>query len=81
MKMTEQHFTHMQQALSPLDTQERRAAYESAALTTLRYQWDLVRGAGLMQWLCDFLYPYLNDAHIQTALNRIVKPLNQVRSN
>jgi len=44
-------------------------------LTTTRYQWDIVRHAGLMTWVCDTLYEYLNDTHIQTALNKIVKPL------
>jgi hypothetical protein len=34
-----------------------------------------VRAAGLTQWLCDTIYPYANDDHIQTALNRLVKPL------
>jgi len=29
----------------------------------------------LMSWLCGTLYAYLDDQHIQTALNKIVKPL------
>jgi hypothetical protein len=75
MKITSDHFDAMALALSSVDTPERRAAYRAANLTTRRYQWDLVRIAGLMSWLCDNLYKYLNDDHIQTALNRIVKPL------
>lgn len=75
MKMQPEHFKHMQKALSVCDTDFYRARYEAANLTTLRYQWDMVRHAGLMSWLCDTLYTYLNDDHIQTALNKIVRPL------
>jgi hypothetical protein len=75
MKIKPVHFEALSLALSPVDTPERRAAYREAGLSTRRYQWDLVRIAGLMTWLCDNLYSYLNDDHIQTALNRIVKPL------
>ena len=75
MKITSAHFETLSLALGSVDTPERRAAYREANLTTRRYQWDLIRAAGLMSWLCDNLYKYLNDSHIQTALNRIVKPL------
>jgi len=75
MKITSSHFETLSLALGSVDTPERRAAYRKAGLSTRRYQWDLVRIAGLMTWLCDTLYKYLNDDHIQTALNRIIKPL------
>lgn len=75
MKIKPVHFETLSLAISSADTPERREAYRAAGLTTRRYQWDLVRIAGLMSWLCDNLYKYLNDDHIQTALNRIVKPL------
>lgn len=79
MKMQPSHFAHLQQALAPLDTDFHRSRYAAAGLSTRRYQWDMVRHAGLMSWLCDTLYPYLNDTHIQTALNKIVKPLEQAQ--
>lgn len=75
MKMQPQHLEHMRAAIAKFDTDFYRARYAAAGLTTRRYQWDLVRAAGLMPWLCDTLYTYLNDSHIQTALNKLIKPL------
>lgn len=75
MKMTPEHFSHLQHNLLKYDTEFHRSRYIAAGLSTTRYQWDMVRHAGLMSWVCDTLYSYLNDTHIQTALNKIVKPL------
>ena len=75
MKMQHQHIEHIRAAVAKLDTDFHRSRYAAAGLTTKRYQWDLIRAAGLMPWLCDTLYAYLNDTHIQTALNRVIKPL------
>ena len=75
MKIKPEHFAHLSAALAKVDTDFHRGRYANAGLSTRRYQWDAVRAAGLMPWLCDTLYTYLNDEHIQTALNRIVKPL------
>lgn len=75
MKMQPQHLEHMRAAIVNFDTEFHRSRYAAAGLSTRRYQWDLVRAAGLMPWLCDTLYTYLNDDHIQTALNKLIKPL------
>ena len=75
MKIKPEHFAHMRATIAPLDTDFHRARYAAAGLSTTRYQWDLLRHAGLMTWLCDTLYAYLDDVHIQTALNKIVAPL------
>ena len=75
MKMLPEHFAHMRARLATVDTSFHRGRYESAGHTTKRYQWDAVRYAGLTPWLCDTLYKYLNDEHIQTALNKIIPPL------
>lgn len=45
--------------------------YKDAGLSDKRYRWDLVRYAGLMPYICDVLYKYLNDTHIDTALKNI----------
>jgi len=75
MKIKPEHFEHLRETVSKYNTDFHRSRYVAAGLTTRRFQWDLVRHAGLMPWLCDTLYKYLNDDHIQTALNRIIKPL------
>lgn len=77
MKIKPDHLAHLSAALSKIDTDFHRARYAAAGLSTRRYQWDAVRAAGLMPWLCDTLYTYMNDDHIQTALNRVIKPLEQ----
>lgn len=75
MKMTSEHFAQLEALLRPHDTAFHRDRYAVAGHSTRRYQWDLVRHAGALPFICDSLYQYLNDDHIQTALNRIIKPL------
>jgi len=78
MKIKSEHFEYLCDAVAKYDTDIRRSNYAAAGLSTRRFQWDLVRHAGLMPWICDTLYKYLNDNHIQTALNRIIKPLEAI---
>lgn len=75
MKIKPEHLEHMRQALAKLDGDFHRSRYQAAGLSTKRYQWDLLRAARLMPWVCDTLYTYMDDMHIQTALNKLVKPL------
>lgn len=75
MKITPEHLAIMKQAIIPMDTEEKRAIYKAAGLSDKRYQWDLLRQAGLIPFVCDTLYRYSHDSHIDTALRSIVKPL------
>lgn len=77
MKIHGDHLAHLRATIEPLDTKERRAAYVAAGLSDKRYRWDLTYAAGLTPWICDTLYPYCNDDHIDTALRRIVPPLDR----
>ncbi len=43
-----------------------------------RLRWDLAYCAGLNSWICAVLYQYLDDSHIDTALRKVVKELNNV---
>lgn len=76
MKMTKEHFDYIAAKIGALDTSALRAAYSGAGLSLKRYQWDIARQVGLLPFICDTLYQYLNDDHIQTALNRIVTSLD-----
>jgi hypothetical protein len=40
-----------------------------------RLRWDLLYYAGLSGWICDNLYSYLDDSHIDTALRYIIKDI------
>jgi hypothetical protein len=75
MKITNEHLATMATMVQPLDTPEKRDAYRAQNLTDKRYRWDLVYMAGGTRFICDALYPYLDDSHIDTALRSIVKPL------
>jgi hypothetical protein len=66
----------------PHDTAQRRAEYAAKGLSDKRYRWDLSYLSGnannpesCTRFVCDTLYTYLNDSHIDTALRSIVKPL------
>lgn len=75
MKIHSEHFSALAAMVQPLDTPEKRAAYRAQNLTDKRYRWDLAYAAGCTRFICDALYSYLDDTHIDTALRAIVKPL------
>ena len=56
---------------SPLSGLKRK--YKELGLSDERFRWDILNHAGLTKWVCDNLYPYLNDSHIDTALKRITE--------
>ncbi len=75
MKITAEHFAQLDAMLTPLDTTERRIDYKAKGLTDMRYRWDLTYAAGCTTFICNVLYEYMNDVHIDTALRSIVEPL------
>lgn len=75
MKMTPEDAAALKTFITPYDTENNRVLYRTARLSDKRYQWDLVRHSGALPFVCDTLYKYLNDSHIDTALRGIVKPL------
>ncbi len=78
--MTQQHYDHLLEVLQPFTT-DYSAALENARQDKRvkdplkRARWDLIYKAGLSKWICDNLYPYLDDSHVDTALRRIVAAL------
>jgi hypothetical protein len=49
-----------------------RIAEHKASVSPERFRWDLLYAAGLTRFVCDELYPYANDAHIDTALRHVM---------
>jgi hypothetical protein len=42
-----------------------------------RFRWDVLSMApGMSRWLCETIYPYAHNDHIDTALRRIVPRIN-----
>lgn len=80
MKIKREHLEFMRGKISVLDTAENRAEYVARGLSARRYAWDLAGAAGLIPFFCSTLYAYMNDAHIDTALRAIVKPLESEKA-
>jgi hypothetical protein len=80
MKVTQAHYLHMKNAIAPY-VQEAKAHRES--LKTLpekmdvekRLRWDLSYRFIGSKWVCDNLYSYCNDDHIDTALRKVIDEL------
>lgn len=75
MKVTPEHVSHMKAMISGHDVASLRQAYKAAGLTDKRYRWDLSYRSGLTPWICDNIYSYADDTHLDTALRSIVPPL------
>ena len=84
MKIKQEHLAEMEreiqvtilQADKPLVDFAR--AYRDAGLSDKRFMWDwlwasYIEGERATTWICDNLYSYLNDDHIDTALRHIFK--------
>jgi hypothetical protein len=81
MKMKPEHFAHMKLAMtSPLiDIDAMRgviAADRKVKDADKRLRWDMLYAAGLGRWICDNLYSYMDDTHIDTALRTIMKDMH-----
>lgn len=80
MKMTQQHFAEMQEAVHRVLKENPGVfdEYKRAGLSDKRLRWDVLRtaktvgGMPEVRWICDVCYPYLNDDHIDTALRQCV---------
>ena len=71
MKITKQHRVHIARELQFLNTPGLLQEYRDAGLSDKRYRWDLLYKAGLSQWICDNIYQYADDDHLDTVLRNI----------
>lgn len=83
MKITTEHYNHMATSIGKLDINSIRLAILNADRQPKdfdkRLRWDCMYQAGLSSWVCDNLYSYLDDSHIDTALKSIVKQIESAR--
>lgn len=75
MKIKPEHLEHIRQAIKPFNNDFHRSRYKAAGHSDKRYRWDLAYYSGLTQFICETLYTYLNDDHIDTALRKLIAPL------
>ncbi len=71
MKITKAHIEYMRQAIGGIINAPTLEQYQSQGLTARRWRWDLFHLAIGSKWVCDNLYGYANDSHIDTALKHI----------
>ena len=71
MKIKAEHYEYLKEHI--LKAENKITFRNDCLLSPMRYRWDLLHAAGLTKWICDNLYPYLNDDHIDTALRKITK--------
>ena len=72
--MKSEHYEELQGAISSAvipDQMGSEAEYLAAGNTLKRYRWDRLWIAKQSNWICQNLYPYLNDDHIDTALRQM----------
>jgi hypothetical protein len=87
MKIKPEHFEHLKTEIEAIlskydrvvDEYEKGQFPRSEKVKDLqkRFCFDVLYGAGLSKWVCDNLYPYMNDDHLYTALKAICPKLER----
>ena len=80
MKITQEHYKHMLDAMKwhVLSIPNRRKAIATDPRVkdaAKRLRWDLLYDSVTSRWICDNLYSYVDDTHIDTALRSIMRDL------
>lgn len=74
MKIKPEHYVYLKTAMLNNSKAPLLQDYLKAGLTEKRWRWDwLYSTPGLSRWICDNIYPYANDDHLDTALRLITR--------
>lgn len=73
MKVKPEHYNHIKEEILKVHSTALQQAYTINNISHRGYCFDLLYRAKLSTWLCDNVYNYANDAHIYTAVKRILK--------
>ena len=82
MKIKAEHYAVMREKIAalPVDRVEniRRTVHADPRVKDAqkRFRWDLSHAAGVTPFVCEAVYPYADDTHIDTALRSITRELN-----
>jgi len=78
MKMTVEHYNIIKASIAAIDRDKALAhrALELGNDKAKRFRWDMLYLTELREWICETLYQYLDDTHIDTALKAVMKELN-----
>ena len=86
MKMKKEHYKHIKDTI---ENKLKSLGYtlndavklcRDSGHTDITTGWYLLKGSDLISFVCDELYPYLNDNHINTALKSIIKSASYKRT-
>lgn len=76
MKIKPEHYAYILAAIQTIPS-EGVASHAEALRSdsrvgdvATRLRWDLLWAAVPSKWVCDNVYPYANDTHLDTALRR-----------
>lgn len=75
LKIKSEDLKKLKELVTPLDTPERRKEYVDKGLSDKRYRWDLTYTKACTEFICQVLYKYLDDNHIDSALRSIITPI------
>jgi O-methyltransferase involved in polyketide biosynthesis len=80
MKITDEHYNHLKTVMSTFANlikghRDYLVVEGKAKDIEKRLRWDVLKSAVPSVWICDNLYPYINDTHIDTALRSIMKEI------
>ena len=80
MKITKAHYEILEAAIvARIKKHPSIAGYKEHGLSPVRYVNDLLYSITLIEnistsaWICETIYPYANDDHLQTVLRNICK--------
>jgi hypothetical protein len=77
MKIKKEHYQFLKDKMKKIVDQypSAKSVYKKQGLSDMRYRWDVLHATNNNQFVCDTLYQYLNDNHIDTALKNIIADL------
>jgi len=83
MKIKPEHYEHIRDAMFAtlarfgVDNlaryREELAADPRVRDLDMRLRWDVLHASVGSRWICDEIYPYANDTHLDTALRRVMQ--------
>lgn len=76
MLIKPEHIEYMRAEMLKSGSTPTLQSYLDKGLSEKRWRWDWSYSTpGLTKWICDNIYPYANDTHLDTALKHITKGL------
>ena len=73
MKIKTEDYKVLKDRISEFVVEHPECLKYKETVSNTRFIWDVLHTAKLMPFVCDTLYNYLNDVHIQNAVTKIFK--------